>query len=80
MRRTEISYANVLMHFAAHLDDRQVEDARAALAAVAGVARVEPGRKLPQLLLVDYDPRVVSAQALIDAVRHRGLAPRLVGM
>jgi hypothetical protein len=75
-----MSYANVLMHFAARLDDRQVEDARAALAAVAGVARVEPGRKLRQLLLVDYDPRVVSAQALIAAVRHRGLTPRLVGM
>ena len=75
-----MSYANVLMHFAARLDDRQVEDARNALAAVAGVARVAPGRKLRQLLLVDYDPRVVSAQALIDAVRHRGFAPRLVGM
>lgn len=75
-----MSYANVLMHFAARLDERQVDDARTALAAVAGVARVEPGRKLPQLLLVDYDPRVVSAQALLDAVRHRGLAPQLIGM
>lgn len=72
--------ANVLMHFAARLDDRQVDDLRAALAAVAGVARVEAGRKLRQLLLVDYDPRVVSARALIDAVRDRGFAPRLVGM
>lgn len=75
-----MNHANVLMHFAARLDEHQVDDVRAALAAVAGVARVEPGRKLPQLLLVDYDPRVVSAQALIDAVRHRGLTPRLVGM
>lgn len=72
--------ANVLMHFAARLDDRQVDDLRAALAAVAGVARVEAGRKLRQLLLVDYDPRVVSARALVDAVRDRGFAPRLVGM
>jgi copper chaperone CopZ len=68
------------MHFAARLDDRQVDDLRAALAAVAGVARVEAGRKLRQLLLVDYDPRVVSARALIDAVRDCGFAPRLVGM
>jgi len=75
-----MKHANVLMHFAARLDDQQVDDARAALAAVAGVARVEPSRKLPQLLLVDYDPRVVSAQALLDAVRHRGLAPQLIGM
>jgi copper chaperone CopZ len=75
-----VNNANVLMHFAARLDDRQVDDLRAALAAVAGVARVEAGRKLRQLLLVDYDPRVVSAHALIDAVRDRGFAPRLVGM
>jgi hypothetical protein len=75
-----MSYANVLMHFATRLDERQVDDARAVLAVVAGVARVEPGRKLPQLLLVDYDPRIVSAQALLDAVRHRGLAPQLIGM
>ncbi|HSD40665.1 MAG TPA: hypothetical protein VLD36_02255 [Burkholderiales bacterium] len=72
--------ANVLMHFAARLDDRQVDDLRAALAAVAGVARVEAGRKLRQLLLIDYDPRVVSARALVEAVRHRGFTPRLVGM
>ena len=75
-----MNYANLLMHFAARPDDRQVDDARAALAALAGVARVAPGRKLRQVLLVDYDPRVVSAQALLDAVRHRGLAPQLIGM
>jgi hypothetical protein len=75
-----MNHANVLMHFAARLDDRQVDDLRATLAAVAGVARVEAGRKLRQLLLVDYDPRVVSARALIDAVRCLGFAPRLVGM
>jgi copper chaperone CopZ len=72
--------ANVLMHFATRLEDRQVDDVCAALAAVAGVARVEAGRKLRQLLLVDYDPRVVSTRALIDAVRNRGYTPRLVGM
>jgi len=75
-----VNNANVLMHFAARLDDRQVDVARAALAGVAGVSRVAPGRKLRQVLLVDYDPRVVNAQALIDAVRRCGLVPRLVGM
>jgi copper chaperone CopZ len=72
--------ANVLMHFGARLDDRQVDEVRAALSKLAGVARVEPGRKLRKVLLVDYDPHVVSAQALVAAMRHRGYAPQLVGM
>ena len=72
--------ANVLMHFGSLLDDRQVDEVRAALSRLAGVARVEPGRKLRKILLVDYDPRVVDAQALVAAVRHRGYAPQLVGM
>lgn len=75
-----MSNTNVLMHFATRLDDRQVDDLCTALGEVAGVARVAAGRKLRQLLLVDYDPRVVSAGALIDAARKRGFSPRLVGM
>jgi hypothetical protein len=71
---------SVLLHFPARLDDHQVAAARDTLTALAGVGRVEPGRKLRQLLLVDYDPRVVTAQALISAVKRRGLVARLVGM
>jgi copper chaperone CopZ len=75
-----MNFANVLMHFGARLDDQQVDEVRAALSKLAGVARVAPGRKLRQVLLVDYDPRVVSAQALVAAIRHHGFAPQLVGM
>jgi hypothetical protein len=72
-----MSYANVLMHFAARLDDRRSRR-RARLAAVAG-ARASSRPEAAPVLLVDYD-RASSARTLIDAVRHRGLAPRLVGM
>jgi hypothetical protein len=75
-----MSNASVLIHFPARPDDRQVAAARDTLTALAGVARVEPGRKMRQLLLVDYDPRVVSAQAFLGAMRYHGLAARLVGM
>ncbi|MFO1364202.1 MAG: hypothetical protein U1F45_17390 [Burkholderiales bacterium] len=75
-----MNFANVLMHFGTRLDDRQVDEVRAALSRLAGVARVAPGRKLRQVLLVDYDPRVVSAQALVAVARHRGYAAQLVGM
>jgi hypothetical protein len=72
--------ASVLLHLPSRPAERELDELSAALAGLAGVARVEPGRKLRQLLLVAYDPRVVSAQALVSAVRHRGLAAQLVGM
>jgi hypothetical protein len=71
---------NVLMHLAAPLDERDLHAVRDALGGLAGVGRVEPGRKLRRVLLVDYDPRVVTAQALLAALRHRGFPAQLVGM
>jgi len=72
--------ANVLMHLCAPLDERALCDARDALSGIAGVGRVEPGRKLRCVLLVDYDPGVVSAQSLLAVMRHRGFPAQLVGM
>ena len=72
--------ANVLMQLASPLDDRELLDVRRALGGIAGVARVEPGRKLRRVLLVDYDPRRVSAQALLAAMRRCGFPAQLVGM
>lgn len=74
-----MSHASVLMRFATQLDERRTDDIRGALTALAGVARVRAGLKLPRLMLVEYDPRVVSAQALRDALRDRGFAPQFVG-
>ena len=71
---------NVLMHLSAPLDERDLRVVRDALGRIAGVGRVEPGRKLRRVLLVDYDPRVVSAQALVVAMRRRGFPAQLVGM
>ena len=75
-----MTIANVLMHLSAPLDERDLRDVRDTLGGIAGVGRVEPGRKLRRVLLVDYDPRVVSAPALVAAVRHRGFPAQLVGM
>jgi hypothetical protein len=72
--------ANVLMHLPAPLDDRELSHVRDTLGGIAGVERVEPGRKLRRVLLVDYDPRVVSAQALLAAMHHGGFPAQLVGM
>lgn len=71
--------SNAVVLLAAPLDDRALAAARDALGQISGVARVEAGRKLRCLLLVGYDPRVISTRALLAALAHLGLPARLVG-
>jgi hypothetical protein len=71
--------SNTLLLLAAPLDERGLGSVRDALGAIAGVARVEPGRKVRRLLLVGYDPRLVNAQALLAVLRLRGFPAQLMG-
>jgi hypothetical protein len=48
------------------------------LARVAGVRRVAPSTKLPRLLSVSYDPRVIPAETLVHYVRRDWAGARLV--
>jgi len=72
--------ANVLLHLAGPIVGAEIGEVARDLAAIAGVARVRPGAKLPKLLLVDYDPAVVGAQSLVAHARRRWSAVQLVGM
>jgi hypothetical protein len=72
--------ANVLMHLAGPIVGAEIRDVVRELAAIAGVARVRPGAKLPKLVLVDYDPAVVGAQSLVAHARRRWSGAQLVGM
>jgi hypothetical protein len=72
--------ANVLMHLAGPIVGAEIREIVRELAQVPGVERVRPGAKLPKLLLVDYNPAVVAAQALVAAARRRWTAAQLVGM
>ena len=76
----ETRNANVLMYLAGPIVGAEIREIVRDLARVAGVARVRPGAKLPRVLLVDYDPTLVAAQALLALVRRRWSAAQLVGM
>ena len=69
--------ANVLMHFGSLLDDRQVDEVRAALSRLAGVARVEPGRKLRKILLQqgENDPNIEVVFVIGKPVDEEGTNP-----
>ena len=72
--------ANVLMHLAGPIVGAEIREIVRELAQAPGVERVRPGAKLPKLLLVDYNPAMVAAQALVALARRRWPATQLVGM
>jgi hypothetical protein len=72
--------ANVLLHLAKPAVGDEVRDVLRDLAAVAGVARIAPGAKVPRLLMIDYDPGVVTAATLVGHARRRWAGAQLVGM
>jgi hypothetical protein len=67
-----------------HIDETIDHDRRAQIATMvrthAGVASVVQPDAKPHLMTVRYDPTVVSARALLDAVRQEGVHAELVGL
>jgi hypothetical protein len=45
---------------------------------LAGVARVAPSGKIPRLLRINYDPKVIAIQALFHHTRRSWTGARLV--
>ena len=74
------SNVNVIVHVKQTLAAAQLGALQTALADQAGVVRAQPSTRSHQLILVDYDPRRVSAQAILGRVRGQGLDARLIGM
>jgi hypothetical protein len=72
--------ANVLLHLSRPAAGNEVREVLRELASIAGVERVAPSAKLPRLLLIDYDPEVVTAPTLVGHARRRWAAAQLVGM
>jgi hypothetical protein len=50
------------------------------LSTTPGVTKAWVSTRARRLVLVDYDPRVIDSQAILDAVSRRGFDARLVGM
>lgn len=72
--------ANVIVHVKQAIARTQIREIQHALADLVGVVRARPSRRLERMMLVDYDPRLISAQTILSNVRRRGIQARLVGM
>jgi hypothetical protein len=71
---------DVIVDIAPGSDPARLHEVRTALADLAGVVRARSSERLERLVLVGYDPRVTSSQAILASVRGHGLAAHLVGM
>jgi len=71
--------ADVLFHIDETLDDRGVNQLEHDMAFQRGVRIACVNCANPHLMLVDYDPMEVKAQALLGALTSRGLNVAMVG-
>ncbi|HEY8594944.1 MAG TPA: hypothetical protein VIL84_06845 [Devosiaceae bacterium] len=67
-----------------HIDETVDHDRRTAIADIVrdhkGVMGVAHHDEKPHLMIVEYDPGVISAHVLLDAVKAEGVHAELVGM
>lgn len=71
---------NVIVDLERGLDPARLHEVRSTLADLNGVIRAQPSERLQRMMMVGYDPRVISAQEILASVRGRGLQAHLVGM
>ena len=72
--------ANVLVYIEGARDDGHIESIRAALSGRNGITRIRATVKPQRLMLVDYDPRVITARGIRASVCEHGVEARLIGL
>jgi hypothetical protein len=71
--------ADILFHIDEKLDEQKVHQVEYDMAFQKGVRTACVNCSNPHLMLVDYDPMVVKARALLGALTSRGLHAEMVG-
>lgn len=72
--------SDVVVHVARPLGPGERERMEQSLAAAPGIRSVRASERAEQLVLVDFDPRAISALGVLRCFRALGLDARLVGM
>ena len=72
--------ADVVIHVDEAIDHNRRTQIADMVRTHVGVAAVAHHDEKPHLMNVKYDPAVVSARALLDAVRRQGVHAELVGL
>jgi len=71
--------ADVLFHINEKLDDQSIHQVEHDMAFEKGVRAACVNCKNPHLMLLDYDPMEVKAQALLGLLTSKGLRAEMIG-
>ena len=71
---------NVMVYIQQFVDRQQLVDAKQIVDACKGIINSMLGQTSANLLLVDYDPGMVSGKEILDTLKVHGIDAKLVGM
>jgi hypothetical protein len=74
------SYSDVIVHLPRALDAAARQRLERALESERGVTRAKGSSHADRLMVVNYDPQLISALGVLRTVRAHGFRARLVGM
>jgi len=74
------SYSDVIVHLPKALDAEARERLARALENERGVTSTNGTPRARQLMIVNYDPQLISALGVLRTVQAQGISARLVGM
>ena len=72
--------ANVVVYVGKELSTQSREHIERTIRAQEGVFGTHSNDRTSQLVLVDYDPSVISAACLLQGIHNQGVDARLIGM
>jgi hypothetical protein len=72
--------SNVLLYMRQFVNRDQLADAKRKVDDYKGIINTMLGQVSANILLVDYDPRVVSGKDIVDRLKSQGISAKLVGM
>ncbi len=74
------NYSNVVLYIQQFVDRQQLVGAKQIVDACKGIANSMLGQTSAKLLLVDYDPEIVSGSEILDTLKGHGISAKLVGL
>ena len=74
------NYSNVVLYIQQFADRQQLVGAKQIVDTCKGIVNSMLGQTSAKLLLVDYDPGIVSGKEILDTLKGHGISAKLVGM
>jgi len=74
------SNANIIVYVQPSMQQGQTRVISESISALPGVVRAVSSPRSENMICVDYDPRTIGSQHILQVARARGVPVRLIGM